>query len=56
MSGHDKWRAFNSPDYLPLLGNFAVKDFLVLSRPFISFMRAFNLSFIDDLNSFRIFF
>jgi hypothetical protein len=55
MPGHDKWRASDSPDCLPPLGNFAVRDFLVFSRPSVFFMRAFDPFFIDDLNSFRIF-
>jgi hypothetical protein len=55
MSGYGKWRASNSPDCLPFLGNFAARDFLVPSRFSVSFMRAFNLFFVNNLNSFRIF-
>jgi hypothetical protein len=54
MSGYDKWRASDSLNYLPPLGNCAAKDFLILSRPSVSFIRAFNLFFINNLNSFRI--
>jgi hypothetical protein len=55
MPKHDKWRVPNSPDYLSPLSNSAARNFLVLSRPSVSFMRAFNPFFINDLNSFRIF-
>jgi hypothetical protein len=55
MSGHNKWRVSDSPDYLPPLDNSAVKGFLVLSRPSVSFIRVFNPFFINNLNSFRIF-
>jgi hypothetical protein len=51
---HSKWRAPDSPDYLPFLGNSAVKDFLVPSRLSVSFMRAFNPFSVNNLNSFRI--
>ena len=54
MLKHGKWRVSDSPDYLPPLDNSAVRDFLVPSRPSISFMRIFNPFFIDNLNSFRI--
>jgi hypothetical protein len=54
MPGHNKWRAPDSPDYLPLLGNFIARDFLVLSRLSVFFIRAFNPFFINNLNSFRI--
>jgi hypothetical protein len=56
MSGHGKWRAPNSPNCSLPLGNSAAKGFLVLSRLSVSFIRAFNPSFINNLNSFRIFF
>jgi hypothetical protein len=56
MLGHGKWRVFDSPDYLPPLGNFVVRGFLVLSRFSVFFMRTFNPFFINDLNFFRIFF
>jgi hypothetical protein len=55
MPGHGKWRASNSPDYLPLLNNFAARGFLVSSRPSVSFIRAFNPFSINNLNFFRIF-
>jgi hypothetical protein len=54
MPGHNKWRTSNSPDYLPPLGNSAVRDFLVPSRPSISFIRIFDPFSINNLNSFRI--
>jgi hypothetical protein len=54
MPGHSKWRAPDSPDYSPLLDNFIVRDFLVLSRPSVFFIRAFDSFFVNDLNSFRI--
>jgi hypothetical protein len=54
MPGHDKWRAPDSPDYLPPLNNSAVKGFLVPSRLSVSFIRAFNLFSVNNLNSFRI--
>jgi hypothetical protein len=54
MPRHSKWRASNSPDYLLPLDNSAARDFLVLSRLSVSFIRTFNLSFINNLNSFRI--
>jgi hypothetical protein len=55
MSGHDKWRVSDSPDYLPSLGNFVARDFLMHSRLSISFIRIFNSFFVNDLNFFRIF-
>jgi hypothetical protein len=55
MPGHNKWRASNSLDCLPPLGNSAVRDFLEPSRPFVFFIRAFNPFSINNLNSFRIF-
>jgi hypothetical protein len=55
MPRHNKWRASNSPDYLPPLDNFAVRDSLIFSRPSVSFIRVFNLFYINDLNFFRIF-
>jgi hypothetical protein len=55
MPKHNKWRVSDSPDYSPLLDNFAARDFLVSSRPSVSFIRAFNSFFINNLNSFRIF-
>jgi hypothetical protein len=55
MPRHGKWRASDSPDCLSSLGNSTVKGFLVFSRSSVSFMRAFNPFFIDNLNSFRIF-
>jgi hypothetical protein len=55
MPGHGKWRASDLPDYSPSLGNFAVRGFLVFSRLSVSFMRVFNLFFINNLNFFRIF-
>jgi hypothetical protein len=54
MPGHSKWRAPDSPDCLPSLGNSAARDFLVSLRPSVSFMRVFNPFFIDNLNSFHI--
>ena len=56
MPGHDKWRAPDSLDRLPSLDNSAVKDFLMLSRLSVSFIRAFDPFSINNLNSFRIFF
>jgi hypothetical protein len=54
MPEHDKWRVPNSPDYLPPLDNSTARDFLVPSRPSVSFMRTFNPFSINNLNSFRI--
>jgi hypothetical protein len=55
MPGHGKWRISDSLDYLSSLGNFAARDFLVPSQLSVFFMRIFDLSFVDDLNFFRIF-
>jgi hypothetical protein len=55
MPRHGKWRAPDSPDCLPPLGNFAVKGFLVSSRFSVFFVRIFDFFFIDNLNFFRIF-
>jgi hypothetical protein len=55
MPGHGKWRASNSPDYLPLLGNSVARDFLVPLQFSVSFIRIFNPFSVNNLNSFRIF-
>jgi hypothetical protein len=54
MLRHGKWRAPDSPNYLPPLDNFTVRNFLMPSRFSVSFIRAFNPFFINNLNSFRI--
>jgi hypothetical protein len=54
MPEYDKWRASDSPDYSPSLNNSTAKDFLIFSRPSVSFMRVFNPFSINNLNSFRI--
>jgi hypothetical protein len=55
MPGYGKWRASDSPDYSSPLNNSVVRDFLIFSRPSVSFVRIFNPFFINNLNSFRIF-
>jgi hypothetical protein len=47
MPGHGKWRASDSPNCSLPLGNSAAKDFLVPSRPSLSFVRIFDPSSVS---------